>query len=107
MQVTTVSSTASPSDGPNPSPSDAEAFKAKLKSLSFGSVPGGNRKGKYAYRKPPNMSWEAGIAGETRADGSFWPHLHADGKPIRQKEWGENRQVYERNIRDVRNAPTE
>lgn len=86
-------------------PADDEpelTFKEKIQSLNFGKVPGGGREGKFVYRKPPDPVWERGIAGETRSDGSFWPHLHADAQPIRQKEWSENRRKYERNIRESR-----
>lgn len=88
-------------------PADDEelTFKEKIHSLHFGKVPGGTREGKFVFRKPPDPVWERGIAGETRSDGSFWPHLHsADAQPIRQKEWSENRRKYEANIRESRAA---
>ena len=90
---------------PEPPDEAAEkaAFKEKLATLGFGRVPGGNRQGKFVYRPAQRSSWENGVAGEHRPDGSFWPHLHADSKPIRVKEWAENRTVYERNLRDAHN----
>lgn len=91
---------------PTGTPTEGLSFKEKIKTLSFGSVPGGNRQGQFKFRPTQTSSWEAGIAGESRPDGSFWPHLHADSKPIRTKEWAENRTTYERNIRDARNAET-
>ena len=89
------------------SPSDDEelSFAEKIRTLSFGKVPGGNREGKFVNRKMPEPAWEKGIVGETRSDGSFWPHLHnADATPIRQKEWSERRREFEGNIRQARAA---
>ena len=58
---------------------------------------------------PPkaNPSWEKGIAGETRRDGSFVPYLNSEGSHIRVKEFADNRKKYERKLREVRNPTTQ
>jgi hypothetical protein len=46
------------------------------------------------FRDPAKVnhnSWEAGIAGEHRPDGSFMPYIGADGSRMHVKEYGENR----------------
>lgn len=90
------------SSTPVPTSAEREAFKEKLKSLTFGRVPGANREPK-GTRAKPNPAWERGIKGETRRDGSFMPYLGADGQPIRVKDWGENRRKYEANLAQARN----
>jgi hypothetical protein len=80
-------------------------YKAKLQSLAFGKVPGGNRSGKFVFRPKPNASWEAGVKGETRADGSFMPYLDQHGSPIGVKQWGEKRHEYEARLTELRNPP--
>jgi len=42
-------------------------------------------------RKVPGPSWEKGIAGETRSDGSFMPYLTESGSRMHVKEAGERR----------------
>lgn len=87
----------------SPEQAEREAFKEKLRSLSFGSVPGANRdpKGKRAKQNP---AWERGLKGEHRRDGSFMPYLGKDNEPIRVKEWAENRHTYEANLNQIRSG---
>lgn len=87
---------------------DKAAFKEKLRSLSFGRVPGGAKTsapGK--IRKFSGASWEKGIKGEHRSDGSFMPYLGSDLEPIRMKQWGENRHTYEAKLADLRKPAEE
>ena len=81
------------------------AYKAKLQSLSFGGVPGGARTEK-GVRAAPSPSWERGLTGEHRPDGSFMPYLDGGLNPIRQKQFGEKRHVYEAAIKELR-TPTQ
>jgi hypothetical protein len=46
------------------------------------------------FRDPAKVnhtSWENGMAGEHRPDGSFMPYLRSDGGPLKLKEYSENR----------------
>jgi hypothetical protein len=61
----------------------------RRKGIQFGAIP--PARANKVFRKPVNCSWEAGVAGETRADGSRMPYLDATGRKIRVKEYGENR----------------
>lgn len=55
------------------------------------------------WRPGPKNSWEAGIAGEHRPDGSFMPHLDpTDGHRLSVKEFADNRGRYEKRLREVR-----
>lgn len=54
-------------------------------------LPGNRRGGRGRYTTDTNCSWEAGVAGERRADGGFMPYLGADLHPIPIKAYGENR----------------
>lgn len=83
--------------------SSTESYKEKLRSLSWGKVPGGSRTGRYAFRPMPNLSWEKGIAGEHREDGSFMPYLNADGlHPMNVKQFADNRGGYESQIEQLK-----
>lgn len=42
-------------------------------------------------RRPRFNSWEKGVSGEHRPDGSFMPYLNGKGERIHVKEFGENR----------------
>lgn len=86
--------------------SDADAYKAKLRSLRFGRVPGGSRTtaGQPAKHNP---AWERGIKGEHRADGTFMPYLDKDLAPIGLKQWGEERRKFEANLTELRQPPKE
>lgn len=59
--------------------------------LSSSATP--TRQGRRPYRDPAkhnHNSWEAGIAGEHRADGSFMPYLTGTGGQMHVKEWSES-----------------
>ncbi len=84
---------------------EIDAYKEKLQSLRFGQVPGGTREGKFVFRPKPNMSWEKGIQGEHRPDGSFMPYVRAsDLSPITAKQMADNRGNFERQIRELRSG---
>lgn len=89
--------------------SEAEkaAYREKLRSLTFGRVPGGNRQEK-GLRAAPNPAWERGIKGEHRPDGSFMPYVDDHTmSPIRMKQWTEHRHGYEAELKQVRTATPE
>lgn len=95
---------ATPESSPKP---DADAYREKLRSLSFGGVPGGNRRSKGKLRKPElNNGWERGIKGEHRPDGSFMPYVDSNLDPIRMKQWSENERGYTSQLETLR-KPTE
>lgn len=88
-------------------------FKEKLRSLTWGKVPGGTRSSMSGrgpdtgvYRNRVHANWERGIKGEERRDGSFMPYLNGNGDPIRMKDWSENRHTYEAKLDQLR-KPTE
>lgn len=90
------------------SPADAEAYKEKLRSLRFGRVPGGSRAStEQGVRQPPNASWERGVKGEHRVDGSFMPYVDRDMNPIRMKQWSENRHNYQAQLDTLRKPAEE
>ena len=58
--------------------------------LSSAATP--TRRRRQPFRRGPRYtSWEAGKAGEHRADGSFMPYLGPTGSPIHVKEFSEKR----------------
>ena len=57
------------------------------------------------WRPKVNCSWEAGVAGEHRRDGSFMPYLHANGSKIHLKEMGERRRELTEIRQHQRTAP--
>jgi hypothetical protein len=58
-------------------------FKEKLHSLQFARPPRSDRVIKASQVRPmAEPSWERGIAGERRPDGSFMPYLSGDGSPM-------------------------
>jgi hypothetical protein len=71
------------------------------------AVPGrGQRR---PYRDPAkhnHNSWERGITGEHRADGSFMPYVNSQGNQIRTKEYAEGRRTFESIRRDQISAPS-
>jgi hypothetical protein len=75
-----------------------------LFSLSSAATP--TRQGRRPFRPGPRFnSWERGIAGEHRPDGSFMPYVSETGRRIRLKEWGETRSLREIRERQL-SAPT-
>ena len=84
---------------------EIEAFKAKIRSLSFGKVPGGGREGRYTFRPAQDPAWERGIAGEHRPDGTFMPYV--DSKtlvPMSVKKFADHRGSFEQQITDQRHG---
>ena len=61
----------------------------RRKGIQFAAIP--PMKARKVFRRPVNCSWEAGVSGETRADGSFMPYLDGSGRKIRVKQMGEER----------------
>lgn len=84
-----------------------EAFKAKLRSLNWGRVPGGSRDSKFVYRPKPSSSWEAGIVTDKRPGGYEMPLLDGtdDYKPIRMKQYAERRHEIDAQRDRLRNDP--
>jgi hypothetical protein len=68
-------------------------LKAKNLSLSPSATP--TRKRNQPFRPMKQPSWEAGVAGETRPDGSFMPYLNKNLNEIGVKEMADNRQSLE------------
>ena len=66
---------------------------------------------KPAHRRnhvPPsraNPVWEAGKAGEVRADGSFMPYLTASGARMGVKEFSENRHRITERVKELKTNP--
>lgn len=93
---------------PESSPeADKEEFKAKLRSLNFGRVKGGARESSGKPRPVQSPSWEKGIAGEHRPDGSFMPYLSAEQEyaPIGVKEFGERRHEITEQVNRLKTDP--
>jgi hypothetical protein len=90
------------------SSSDADAraaYREKLRSLRFHTSGSQSR---LPFREKPDGSWEKGIQGERRADGSFMPYVHAsDLTPITAKQMADNRRSYESQLREIRGATPE
>jgi len=64
-------------------------LRAKGVRLSYAASP--TMRSRRPFRKLERPSWEAGRAGERRADGSFMPYVSERGRPIHVKEAGERR----------------
>ena len=60
----------------------------------------------YVYRPVKDPSWERGIAGETRCDGSFMPILTETQVPMGVKEYSERRHEIEGHIKRLKTDPT-
>lgn len=58
------------------------------------------------FRPIVQPSWEKGVAGETRPDGSFMPYLGANRDLIRVKEAGERRHDIETQVARLKSDPT-
>lgn len=90
-------------------PDEEISFKEKIKSLSFGKVPGGNRPTHIRKKQKQNYnSWERGVPTEKRPGGFEMPYLDPDDdyKLIRQKAFGERRHEIEQKIHRLDNAPS-
>lgn len=78
----------------HPSGCDCPAYACQLrrKGIRYSGSATPTARARFAFRPPSNCSWEAGKAGERRADGSFMPYLDGNGTPIRMKRLAEERQ---------------
>lgn len=76
---------------------DCKAYGCVKRREGFGYVSGAatpTRTQRRPFRPGPRFnSWEAGLAGEHRADGSFMPYLDANGARMGIKEYSENRRA--------------
>lgn len=70
---------------------DLYGCQLRRKGVRYSSAATPTMRANKPFRRPSNCSWEAGKAGERRADGSFMPYLDERHKPIHVKEYGENR----------------
>lgn len=93
----------------SPPATEADAYREKLRSLSFGTVPGGSRTASAGKLRKPDLNngWERGIKGERRVDGSFMPYIDQNGDPIRMKQWSENQHGYEEQLAQLRKPQPE
>lgn len=58
---------------------------------------------------PPRAAdptWEKGLVGENRPDGSFMPYLKPDGTNLRVKEYGEKRRDVDAQVKRLKSDPT-
>jgi hypothetical protein len=76
---------------------DAYACQLRRKGIGFSSEITPTMRARRPWRPHTKPSWEAGVAGERRVDGSFMPYLDG-GRQIPIKEYGERR----RKLSDVR-----
>lgn len=83
-----------PHGGDNYDP-DCYGCKLKDKNLSLSPSATPTRKRRQPFRPMVQPSWEAGRAGETRADGSFMPYLDTSLNEIGVKEMADNRRSLE------------
>ena len=67
----------------------------KAKNLSLSSTATPTRKRHQPFRPMQQPSWEAGVAGETRPDGSFMPYIDSSLNEIGVKEMADNRRSLE------------
>jgi hypothetical protein len=65
----------------------------------------------FAPRQPRFNSWEKGVAGETRPDGSFMPYLATDEagdtRQVHVKEWSESPHLRAIRARQLSEHPAE
>jgi hypothetical protein len=74
----------------------------RCKGMQVKGGPVGRNSDRYVPSAVANPAWERGVAGETRADGSFVPYLSVEGQGAHAmgvKEYAENRHKFEA-IRD-------
>lgn len=68
----------------------------RRKGIALSSAATPTRQGRRPFRPGPRFnSWEKGVAGEHRPDGSFMPYLNGDGQRIQVKEFSEHRREFE------------
>jgi hypothetical protein len=70
---------------------DLYGCQLRRKGVNFSETATGINWSRRPFRPPVNCSWEAGVAGESRPDGSRMPYLDEKGQKIRLKEYGEKR----------------
>lgn len=80
-------------------------LRAKGVAVSPAATPNRRANRPQPYRRPDAPSWEAGEVSEPRPGGTRMPYLGADGKPLRVKEWGENRKRYEDRLSRLKRDP--
>lgn len=83
-----------------------ECDAASLKRILFGNVTPSSTPTRMNNIPPRKVepSWEKGLAGERRKDGSFAPYLTKDFAPMHVKEFADNRVKFEKKLRKVRTA---
>lgn len=68
----------------------------RRKGIALSSAATPTRTQRRPFRPGPRYnSWERGVAGEHRPDGSFMPYLNESGKKIQLKEFSEHRSEFE------------
>lgn len=84
-----------------------EHYGARLRAKGIQVPPAATptRTRKHTYRPPAQPSWEAGIAGEHRPDGSFMPYLNADREEMGVKEYAENRHNVQAQVDRLKSDP--
>lgn len=80
------------SEHPEPVPG---CFACKLESVQVSASIHAPRATRVAPRAPALNSWERGVAGEHRSDGSFMPYLNPDLSPIGVHQFAGKRGIYE------------
>lgn len=70
---------------------DTYGCQIRRKGVDFSANATQTRRARRPWRPKVEASWEKGVAGETRADGSRMPYLDGTGRPIPIKEFGERR----------------
>ena len=72
----------------------AYACQLRAKGIHFSADATPTSRAKRPWRPKVNSSWEAGVSGERRADGSFMPYMDARGRQIHVEGFGENRRKF-------------
>lgn len=85
-----------------PEEREKRLYKEKLQSLTWKGAAGN---GRFVHRPKPNMSWEKGITGESRPDGTFMPYLDANLNPITTKGYADRRGQYDKALSELRATP--
>ena len=82
-----------------------EAAKRILQSPSLTAACTPSRTMNKVPPRKADPSWEKGVAGEHRPDGSFMPYLRPDDQtPMKVKEFAEGRTKYEKRLREMRSG---
>lgn len=89
----------------HPSDCDCDNYGCQLrrKGIRLGYDASPTARSRRPFRPSKQPSWEKGLAGERRADGSFMPYTDTSGRKIHVKEFGERRrELTEARRRQVR-----